>query len=61
MHIKIDVYDLLGRRVNQLADHEMDPGPQRISFDASELVSGIYFYTLTAGEFSQTRKMVVVK
>jgi len=61
MHVKIDVYDLLGRHVKQLTDHEMNPGPQRIFFDASGLASGIYFYTFTAGDFSQTRKMVVVR
>lgn len=54
------VYDLTGREV--YAVNETKPaGTYELTFDGSKLTSGIYFYTLQAGEFKQTRKMILLK
>jgi photosystem II stability/assembly factor-like uncharacterized protein len=55
------VYDMLGRQVAELVNANQAPGSYEVSFDASGLSSGVYFYRLTAGGFTQTRKMLVVK
>ncbi|MDD5088462.1 MAG: T9SS type A sorting domain-containing protein, partial [bacterium] len=58
---KLAVYDLLGREVTVLADESLAAGVHSVSFDASDLPSGVYFYRLQAGQFMQTRKMVLLK
>ena len=59
--VSLKIYDLLGREVKTLVNEEMQPGNYTIKLDASSLSSGIYFYTLTAGEFVSTKKMVLLK
>ncbi|MCC6865120.1 MAG: Omp28-related outer membrane protein [Ignavibacteria bacterium] len=60
-NVKLAVYDMLGREVILLANGRFDAGNYVIDMDASMLSSGIYFYTLTAGEFKETKKMMLVK
>jgi hypothetical protein len=56
------VYDISGREVRNLLRAEYKKrGTYKINFDASELSSGVYIYTLRAGVFSEYRKMVLVK
>jgi hypothetical protein len=52
---------LLGGEVATLVNERKAPGTYEVEFDASGLSSGVYFYRLTAGNFVQTRKMMVVK
>ena len=59
--IRIEVFDLLGKRVRMLEKGFKSSGEHEITFDATGLPSGVYFYTLSAGDFSQTRKMVVLR
>ncbi|MBN8584443.1 MAG: T9SS type A sorting domain-containing protein [Ignavibacteria bacterium] len=59
--VKLAVYDMLGQQVALLANGKFDAGSYTIDFDASQLTSGIYFYTLSAGSFKETKKMVIVK
>jgi hypothetical protein len=59
--VKLVVYDLLGSEVKVLVDEEKSAGRYEVTFDGSKLSSGIYFYQLKAGEFSETRKMVLLK
>jgi hypothetical protein len=59
--VSLKIYDLLGREVKTLVSEEMKAGNYTISFDASSLSSGIYFYTLNTGEFISTKKMVLLK
>jgi hypothetical protein len=59
--VTLKIYDLLGRQVTTLVNRSMQAGDHRISFDASSLASGIYFYRLESGGFSATRKMVLLK
>ena len=59
--VKIAVYDLLGRKVAEIVNSEMTAGNYTADFDASQLSSGIYFYTLVSGSFTDTKRMVLVK
>jgi hypothetical protein len=59
--VRLEIYDLLGRKVTTLLDRRIPAGYHEVSFDASSLASGVYIYRLTAGSFSKTRKMMVMK
>ncbi len=60
-NIRLTVYDALGRKVATLVNKKQAPGNYTVQFDASKLSSGIYFYTLRAGNFSATKKMILMK
>ena len=55
------IYDLTGKEVIKLADEFLEAGKYKVNWNASGFASGIYFYKLTAGNFFQTKKMVLVK
>lgn len=59
--VRLEVFDLLGKRLRVLEKGFKPAGEHEVTFDAGGLPSGLYFYTLTADNFTQTRKMVVVK
>jgi hypothetical protein len=59
--VKLSVYDVLGREVSVLVNERKDPGVHEFKFDGLNLASGVYLYRLIAGNFVQTRKLVVVK
>ncbi|HSR18380.1 MAG TPA: T9SS type A sorting domain-containing protein, partial [Ignavibacteriaceae bacterium] len=61
IHVNLKVFDLLGNEVAELINKEKSAGRHKIDFDASGLSSGIYFYQLKAGNYIQTRKMMVIK
>ncbi len=60
-NVTLRVYDVLGRAVKTLVDARESAGGHSVTFDASGLPSGVYFYRLNAGGFSQTRKLMVIK
>ncbi|MBM2845805.1 MAG: hypothetical protein HW407_1117, partial [Bacteroidetes bacterium] len=57
----LKVYDVLGNEVATLVNETMSVGSHTVTFDSRSLASGMYFYTLTAGPLSHTRKMMLVK
>lgn len=57
----LKIYDILGNEVATLVDEYREAGSYNVEFDASGLPSGIYYYKLTAGSFSDVKKMMVVK
>jgi len=59
--VTLKVYDILGREVATLVNEEKPAGEYEVEFNATILTSGIYFYQLKAGEFTETRKMVLIK
>jgi hypothetical protein len=59
--VVLKVYDILGKEVKTLVNKYQKAGEYQVSFDASNLASGIYLYRLTSGSFSQTRKMILEK
>jgi hypothetical protein len=60
-HVILKVYDALGREVATLVNEMKKAGSYSAEFDASKLASGIYFYRLQAGEFVETKKMLLMK
>ncbi len=59
--VKLVVFDVLGREVKTLVNEIKQPGNYEVNFNANNLTSGIYFYTIKAGDFFQTRKMLLIK
>ncbi len=59
--VNLIVYDLRGQEVAHLINNNMPAGNHRVSWNASSLASGVYLYRLQAGDFTQTRKMLLLK
>lgn len=59
--VDLRIFDMLGREVLKAVSEEQPAGNYEIELDARKLSSGIYFYRLTAGNFSETKKMVILK
>ena len=59
--VTLNVFDILGNEVAILINEEKPAGSYEVEFNASSLASGIYFYTLQAGSFIETKKMVLMK
>lgn len=55
------IYDILGNVVKVLLNQKLQPGSYNVNFNASGLASGMYFYKLTTGEFTDTKKMLIIK
>ncbi len=60
-HVRIVIYDILGRQVRMLVNEEVNAGRYTVDFDAARLASGVYIFRMEAGSFVQTRKMMLVK
>ena len=60
-HVRLTVYDILGRPVRVLISEERQPGVHNVTFDASGLASGTYIYEITAGSFLDRKKMMLLK
>lgn len=60
-NVSLKVFNLMGQEVATLVNKKLNPGPHMVSFDASDLPSGIYYYRLNAGDFNETKKMLLVK
>ena len=59
--VTLKIYDILGREVTTLVNKEQKAGNYKVNFDASRLASGVYFYRIIAGDFVQTKKMILLK
>ncbi len=59
--VKLVVFDALGREVETLVNEVLQPGTYETAFDGSKLNSGVYFYKLTSGDFSETKRMLMIK
>jgi hypothetical protein len=57
----LKVYNILGNEVTTLISEELTQGSFSVKFDASELPSGVYLYTLTSNNFNETKKMLLLK
>ncbi len=60
-HVSLKVFDMLGKEIAVLVDEQKQPGYYEVKFNGSKLASGVYFYRLTAGSFSQTKKLLLMK
>lgn len=59
--VTIKVFDLLGREIETLVNEEKSIGNYELKFDGSNLTSGVYFYRLHANNFSETKKLILIK
>jgi hypothetical protein len=60
-HVYLTVFNTLGQQVVQLVNGEMDAGHHEVKFDASGLSSGVYFYRMQAGSFTETKKLILLR
>jgi len=60
-HVVLEVFNVLGQSVGKLVNEQLSPGSYKTTFDASALSSGVYFYRLSADNFVQTKKMILMK
>lgn len=60
-NVKLVVFDILGKEVTTLVNEFRNTGTYNVDFDASALSSGVYFYRLEAGNFTETKRMLLVK
>ncbi len=60
-HVQLEVFDITGRKVETLIDRDMSAGDHSVRWDADEFSSGVYFYRIVAGEFSQIRRLTLLK
>jgi hypothetical protein len=60
-HVRLEAYNMLGQRVAVLVNQEQQPGYHTVQFDAARMASGLYFYRMTAGDFVETRKLMLLR
>jgi hypothetical protein len=60
-HVELTVFNVLGEKVATLVSRNLGPGNYSVTFDGTDLASGIYYYRLIAGEFLAFRKMILLK
>ncbi len=59
--VSLKIYNILGQKVATLVNEKQPPGYRAVSWDAGDMASGIYFYRLQAGEFVQTKRLLLLK
>ncbi|HAX49033.1 MAG TPA: YCF48-related protein [Ignavibacteria bacterium] len=59
--VSLSIFDILGREVRTLVNENLKHGIYEADFNAADLPSGVYFYKLNAGEFTETKKMILLK
>ncbi len=59
--VSLKVYDVLGKEVATLVNEEKAVGNHNVTFNAGNLPSGVYFYTIITGNFISTKKMILAK
>ena len=60
-NVTLSIFDVLGRKIESLVNENLQKGIYEIEFDASNLTSGIYYYKLESGNYTNTRKMILLK
>jgi flagellar hook assembly protein FlgD len=60
-HVTINVYDITGRMVRELVNEDKSAGQYSVDFRGNNLASGTYIYTIKAGNFAKTNKMILLK
>jgi hypothetical protein len=59
--VTLKVYDVLGKEIQTLVNEKLSPGTYEVTFNGSNLPSGVYFYRLTAVDFNETKKLILLK
>jgi hypothetical protein len=61
VNVKLTIYDMLGREVETIVNEHLNAGSYEVTFDGTKYTSGVYYYRLNAGEFVETKKMILLK
>ncbi|MCI0472797.1 MAG: T9SS type A sorting domain-containing protein [Ignavibacteria bacterium] len=59
--VKISVFDITGKEVAVLVNQQLQPGTYETEWNASAFASGVYFYKLTSGNYTETKRMILMK
>jgi len=59
--VSLKIYDMLGKEIATLVNDNLNPGTYKYNFDGSKLTSGVYFYKLKVGDYTEVKKMTLVK
>ena len=60
-HVKLTIYDILGNEISVSVNESLAAGTYNVEFGSAELPSGVYFYKLSSGQFTDVKKMILVK
>lgn len=60
-HVTLSVFNIIGEKISELVNEELSGGSYSFKFDATQLSSGLYFYKIVAGEYADTKKMLLLK
>ncbi|MGH2574326.1 MAG: T9SS type A sorting domain-containing protein, partial [Ignavibacteria bacterium] len=60
-YVQLIIFDILGREITTLVNEQLTPGTYEIEWNALKSPSGVYYYKLSAGDFTETKKMVLLK
>ncbi len=60
-HVNLQVFNIMGQRMGTLINRQMEAGNHTVTFDGSKVASGVYLYRLQAGDFVESKKMLLVK
>jgi photosystem II stability/assembly factor-like uncharacterized protein len=61
LSVILKIYDITGKEIQTLVNESLKPGTYEVTFDGSNLLSGVYFYKLTSESFAETKKMILLK
>jgi hypothetical protein len=59
--VRLVVYDILGKEIHTLINEKQTAGKYKVTWDAGTYPSGVYFYKITTGDYSETKKMILIK
>jgi len=59
--VNLIIYDILGREIQTLVNEQLSPGTYEVEFDGTNYPSGVYYYRLYVGDYSETKKMVLLR
>lgn len=59
--VELKIFDIIGREITRLVNEKLNTGTYEVNWDGSNFPNGIYFYRLTAGDYTETKRMVLVK
>jgi hypothetical protein len=60
-NVILKIYDVLGNEIATLVNEQKEAGTYNVQFDAQKLSSGVYIYTIQAGDFLESRKMILMR
>ncbi len=60
-YVRLTVFDILGREITTLVNQQLSPGKYEVEFNAENYPSGVYYYRLTSGNYSETKKMILLR